>query len=227
VSLAQSTKKHDAGRIPGPVAIANCIEIVLFWTQANTHLAHTILHGRNAGSFVPSVGQANTLFGTIGTSYTTNLASYQPTGTSLTYLTIRDMTATTNPIFQSTAAAVAGTSASIAMPENVALVLTANTTLRGRGRKGRAYIPNWATNADASGGLAVSALTAAMNAFGTALISNMNAIGLTSTIANPARNAYIGYTGTTHAARAAGMNDVSSWTLKDLIWDTQRRRVQL
>src|SRR5215469_1213404 len=163
-SPPQSVKKKDAGRIPGPAAISNCVEIVITWFSPQSRLFHTILHGRNSGSFVPSVGSANTLMTALAGTWSTNLALYTPTTASFFALSVRDMTSPTLPLFASTIAGTAGTSASPAMPANVALVLTENVAMRGRGAKGRLYIPNWATNADAGNGSAIAAVQTAMNA---------------------------------------------------------------
>jgi len=222
----QSVKKKDAGRIPGPAVIAGCIEVIMNWTATNGRIIHTILHGRNLGTFTPSAASAQTLFAAISGNWSTNLALYSPTASQLTGLTVRDMSASTNLAFLSTGAAVSGTSASPGLPIQTALVLTANIAARGRGAKGRAYLPNWATNADAGNGLAIGAVGTALAAFGTALLSNFSASGLTSTIAKPARAHYLGFTGTDHPARNAAMVDVNSWTARDLVFDTQRRRVQ-
>ena len=66
--MAQSQKKVDGGRIGGPAVVPNCIEVVIFWNLVNGRIGHTILHGRNLGSFVPSAAIAETLRGNIGVS---------------------------------------------------------------------------------------------------------------------------------------------------------------
>jgi hypothetical protein len=226
VSIAHSTKKVDAGRIPGPAAVPNVVEIQLAWTGANARIFHNYLHASFAGSVTLSVAIANTVFSAISSGWNTNLALYSPTTCNMLRATVRDMTATTNPIFVSTAAAVAGTSASPGMPANVALVLTEQATQRGRGMKGRIFVPCWATNADASGGQALAAVQTAMNAFGTAIFNAMTAQSWTPCVAKPARQAYIGYSGASHNARAASSVQISGYTCQDLFWDSQRPRIK-
>jgi hypothetical protein len=225
MALPVSTRRTDAGRIAGAAAIPGCIEVVLQFLLANGRTGHVILHGRNLGSFIPAVPTANSLFTALSGHWSTAYGTtYAPIACAFSGLTVRDMSLTTNPIFQSTAAAVNGGSASLAMADEIALVLTAGTTARGRGRKGRMYLPCWATNADAAGGLAQGALTALLNTFGNNILADFAGAGMASTIANPARQAYMGVTGASHLARPAGTNDVTSWTLRDLRWDSQRRR---
>jgi hypothetical protein len=225
-----SQKKLDAGRIPGPVDNVPAWEILLIWQiTATGRQYHTTLNGGYTGtSPAVTVANANTIQSGIFSSYTTNIASFQPSDRTLQALWIRDMSSHTNPYVLATGAAVPGTSASIAMPENAAVVLTENVNVRGKGAKGRLYIPNWATNADAGGGVIAAAVQTGLNAWGTAIVSAIQGVtGLTAAVAKPARQAYIGVTGTSHPARAAGWSQVLSYTCRDLVWDTQRRRVQL
>lgn len=227
LSIAHSTKKVDAGRIPGPAAVPNCVEVAVRWTGANSKIFTSFFHGSFTGAFTPSVAIANSLFSAISTGWSTNLASFSPTGTNILGCTIRDMTSPANPIYQSSAAAVAGSSASPAMPVSVALVLTENVNIRGRGAKGRVYVPNWATNADAGGGIAAAGVQTGMNLFGTAVFNALTAQSLTPCVAKVARQAYIGYSGASHTARAATTTSIVNYTCRDLFWDTQRRRIQL
>jgi len=222
-----SQKRVDAGRLKGPITCPNTIEIILFWQTSAGRVYHTTCNGSFTGTFAVTATVANNLFAPIATSYTTNLASLQPTSYLLHHLTIRDMTAATNVAAASTAAAVAGTSASPAMPENLAAVLTEQVNMRGRGAKGRMYIPNWATNADAGGGVMAAGVQTGLNAFGTSLLGAIQGIALTPAVAKPERLEYIGVTGTHHFHRPAAPVQVSAYVCQDIIWDTQRRRVQL
>lgn len=226
MSLPVSTKKHDAGRALGPQAVPSCIEVILVWSTPAGRLFNTTIHGRNLGSFVPSVASANTLQTAVNTAFTANLAIYHPTTYTLFQVKVRDMSNVSNPQFTSTGAAAAGTSASINMPESNAIVLTENVNIRGRGAKGRIYIPNWATNADAGGGNILAAVQTALNTFGTSLLTMFTNNGMVACVAKPHRLAYMGVTGTSHTDRPAATADVVSYTCRDLLWDTQRRRTQ-
>lgn len=225
----QSTKKKDAGRIPGAAAVANVLEIRCLLGLANGKVASITFHGYNATMPAVNVALANTLMASLSSAWSTNLGSYMAAGTTpstFAAVYIRDMTNPGFPVFQSTSAAVLGTSASPAMPVNVALVLTENLNIRGRGAKGRVYIPGWATNADAGGGVAVGAVQTAVTAFGTAVFNAITSAGFTPAVAKVARAAYTGYTGTPHLQRNATWAQVISYSCRDAIWDTQRRRIQ-
>jgi hypothetical protein len=228
MTIPTSTKKKDAGRISGPASCANVCEIMGTWTLPNGRVIHGAFHGWASPLPSMSVGLANTLFGAFSSAWSTNLATYMHTGTSFNGVAIRDMTSPTNPIFLSTSAAVAGTSSStVAMPESMAIVLTENLNVRGRGAKGRVYLGGWSQSADVTTGGISSTVQAALNAFGTAVLNGINSNGMIACLAQVPRQQYIGYSGTNHPARPAGHPVVSSYTCRDLVWDTQRRRVQL
>jgi hypothetical protein len=113
------------------------------------------------------------------------------------------------------------------MPENAAIVMTENINIRGKGLKGRCYLGGWSTAADAGGGVIAAAAQTAVNNFGTAILNALNAQSLTPCVAQIARQQYQGITGTIHQARPMGHPTVLGYVCRDLVWDTQRRRVQL
>jgi len=224
--MPQSTKKVDGGRIGGPAVIPNCIEVIIPWTLANGRTGHSILHARNLGTFVPSVSSANTLQTAVVAAYQSNLLPFQATTVGHGNLSVRDMSAATNPIFVATSGGAAGTSASPAMPAQLALVLSAKAIQRGRGFNARYYIPGWATNADAGGGIAAPALVTALAAYATSLFNAFTASGLQPAVAHPHRQQYTGITGTVHPERQPTAVDLQAWVLKDNIFDTVRARVK-
>jgi hypothetical protein len=223
-----STRKHDAGRIPGPYNNAGVVEVLGQWTLPNGKIIHGAVYGYAATPPAVNVALANTIFGALSSAWSTNLATYMHTGTSFNSVTLRDMTSSSNPIAVSTSAGVAGTSAStVAMPESMAIVMTENLAIRGRGAKGRLFLGGWAQSADVTTGAISSAVQTAINAMGTAWLSALNTNIGQACINQAPRQQYIGFTGTTHPARPAGHPSVTAYTCRDLVWDTQRRRVQL
>jgi hypothetical protein len=106
----------------------------------------------------------------------------------------------------------------------VAAVLTEQIAARGRGLKGRVFLGGWDVGADAGNGIIAPAAVTAINNYGTAVFSAISAAQLTPCVAQPARQTYLGLTGTTHPARVAASVFVTSYTCRDNKWDTQRRR---
>ena len=84
----------------------------------------------------------------------------------------------------------------------------------------------FATNADAGGGVISATAQTGLNAFCTALFNAIQAQSLTPCVAQAPRQQYIGVTGTTHPQRNATHVSLTSYALRDLVWDTQRRRIQ-
>jgi hypothetical protein len=224
MTMPQSQRKIDGGRIPGSAEITNCIEIRMIFTLANGKQASVRTHGISEGTFVSSSAMANQLFTAISGHWVQRLAPHLNPTIVFTALGVRDMSLKTNPEFLSSLPAVPSTGTGDAMPQDVALVLTAEGLERGRGAKGRLYMPGWSENANAGGGIASASCVSALTAFGTDLRQDLNAVALTAAIAKPARNEYIGLTGAHHDARAAHATQVTAYICQNGEWDTQRRR---
>jgi hypothetical protein len=227
MTMPISQKKKDGGHIPGAQAVSNVIEIRFSVMLPNQKLIYHTAHGAFVGTAPSMATVAQALWSSISSAWSTNLAPLMSTATQFQQVFIRDMTAVTNAVFVGTGAAIPGTSASPAMPVNAAIVLTENVAQRGRGAKGRIYLGGFATNADVGNGLITAAAQTAINAFGTGLANAINAQSLTPCVAQVHRAQYQGVTGTVHAERQPSHVTVTSYTCQNLIWDTQRRRVQL
>ena len=220
----QSTRKVDAGRIPGKFAISGGVEIRLDFFGPSGQAAHIMLHGRNPGTVAVDSALANSLLASLGSAWATHIGIYVPTDCALGSCQVRDMSSADNAPFLSTGSGQQGTSTSPLLPLDVALVLTESIDKRGRGAKGRVYLPYWAANADAGNGLALPAVKTAMDGMGIDWKAAIQGAGLTPAVAKPARREYIGVTGTLHLERTASMATVMTYTCRDLHWDTQRRR---
>jgi hypothetical protein len=236
MSLAASTKKHDAGRIPGPWNCPGVVEIRMQQGLPNGKTIFSTIHGSYASAPSNMQGLANSLWSSLSSAWSANLAQYMHPQTTFQAVQIRDMASYTNPVFFGTGTAVPGTGTGVALPESNAIAMTENIASRGKGLKGRVFLGGWVQGADVTTGGISTAVQTAINAFGTAITAALNASTpqLTPCVAQAARYAYIGYTGTTHQARGnAGPPPVgthvtvNSYVCRDLVWDTQRRRVQI
>lgn len=218
-------KMPDPGRIPGPVVIPSCVAVILFWGNANSRTVLNILHGIVAGGFTPTAAICNALLAAIqGHVTTSGLGALHNNATSLFNVGIRDLRAANLPLVEGTAAPLIGTSVSPAMPASVALVATLRTSGAGRGFRGRVYVPNWATNAQTAAGQATAGAVTALSTFMGNVQTDMAAQGITLALAQPARATYTGTTGTVHPARTAAAQAVTSITVRNAIFDSQRRR---
>lgn len=217
----------DPGAIPGPKVISNGCMVRLNWNLTDGKIGHNILYGQYTGTPALSAALAQTMFVamTTGANWTT-MAAFLASTCSLASVTLLDVRSTVGVEFNSTGAAVPGTSASPALPDETAVVFTMHTTTRGPGGRGRMYIPGWATNSLATGNViaaaAVSAATAwVANAVGATITSNIG----TWSLGLPARAAYTSpITGRQFPARNSGCLAITSGSVKDNHWDTQRKR---
>ena len=224
MSVAQSTRKHDGGKIPGPYSIANLVEIRIYWATDNGKTVSGTLNGKHGGTFTVDSTLANTLLSGLGSSWVTRVGSYVSPGTSMNQVSVRDMSAIDNPQIFSNGTGHPGTGLGQVLPGESQIVLTENISGRGRGAKGRLYLPGWTAAADAGGGVIAGGVVTALGDMGTDWIGVITAAGLTPVVPKPARQAYIGLTGANHPARPAGSVDVVQYVCRDNHWDTQRRR---
>lgn len=217
----------DPGRIPGPELIDNCVQVRLAWALANGRVAYSVLHARKTAGQAVNVALATSFFTPLVASFSTanHLGSVISSNQVLTGSDMRDLSNPGNfPLVAATNSGAAGTGGTIALPPNVALVLTLRTAQAGQGFRGRVYQPGLASADDQAPGNASPATTAALTQWGADLQAAFNAAGLTWAIAQPARQAYTGHGGRQHPARNAGMVNVTSWVVRNAIFDSQRRR---
>ena len=230
MSLTQSTKKHDAGRIQGSWNCPSTVEVKMQLVLPNLKPMFHTLHGTYATPPANMQTLATSLFGSLSSAWSTNIGVHMHTATIFQNVYVRDMASFTNPVYTGTGTAVPGTGTGAALPLSNAIVLTENVASRGRGIKGRVYLGGWIQDADVTIGGISPAVQTLINALGTAWFNALNAQSLTPAVAQAPRAAYLGYTGTSHPARGTPGNGthiaVSSYTCRDLTWDTQRRRVQ-
>lgn len=215
----------DPGHVAGPKIAPNCAEIRLFFSQEDGKAAFVVLNGRYPGAFAGTVAQCNSILTALTTgAQWTALAAFLATTSALAVVQIRDINSAGNPYIQSTSSGAGGTSASPALPNEVAVVVTKRTAKTGPQNRGRAYVPGWATNAMGTGNVVAAAAVTALGNWAATWTTAMQAQGYTHCIAQPARAAYVGSTGASHPARAATTIDITSLAVRDNHWDSQRRR---
>jgi len=215
----------DPGAIGGPKIIPQTAEISLVWGTASGKFALNILDGLYSGPYAGTVAQATAIHTalTTGAGWTGLAAHIAPTA-SLTAVRIRDLNVAGSPILQSTSAPAPGTSSGSELPDEVAVVVTKRTALVGPQNRGRIYVPGWATTALGAGNTVAAAAVTALGAWANLISGALSNQGYVHVIGHPARQAYVGSTGTSHAARPAGTVPVTSVAVRDNHWDSMRRR---
>jgi hypothetical protein len=215
----------DPGYDRADHVIPNCIQVTLNWTLEDGHLAHNVLHGRVSGSFTPTAPVAQAIFAGLSTGAPwLNFASQLAPSTAFAGVSLRDLRTANNPLVTSTGAAVPGTGAGEALPNEMAAVLTLRTAFAGRSARGRIYSMGYSVAITAPGNVIAPSGVAGLAGWGANIQPVFAANGLTFCLGLPHRLAYVSAAGTPHAERLATTLDVTSTVVRDNHWDSQRRR---
>lgn len=215
----------DPGYVGGPVVIPSCAQISLVWTLESGKFGHNVLYGRYSGTFAGTPAQADAIMTalTSGAQWTALAAFLAPT-CNLGAVTIRNVAVANQALISSTLGSRPGTSASPALPNEVAVAITFRTALTGIQNRGRMYIPGWATNAMGAGNIVAAAAVTALQNWAALIPTALSGSGYVFVLGQQARAEYTGSTGTLHPARAAGSVPITSQVVRDNHWDSQRRR---
>ncbi len=223
---AVSLLSTDLGEIAGPIVIPQAAQITLRWALSDGKVGHNYLYGRYSGSYAGTQAQANAIM----TALSTGAPAVALLGTmalsgGLAGVDIRNVSVADQAIVSSSNALVAGTSAAQALPNEVAAVITLRTANAGRAFRGRMYVPGFAVDQMAVGNVMAPGLVTALGNWANTIIGALSPSGYTLVIGQRARAAYTSpTTGRTFAARPANTVTVTSLTVRDNRWDSQRRR---
>lgn len=217
----------DPGASAGPVVIPNAAKFMLVWQLADGKIGRNVLGGIVQPSFIATATLAEAFRAAVVSGATWSaLAAFLPTTVSLLRTEIQDIRSAGMTPVASTGASTPGTSASPALPSEVALVMTLRTARIGAQFRGRMYMPGWATNAIGAGDVAAAAAVTALQNFANNISTGISAGGGQWALLQPERQEYLGVTGTLHPARAANALPISATVVRDNHWDSQRRRGQ-
>jgi len=215
----------DPGAVGGPVLIPSCAQIVLHWFEEDGKNAHNVLYGRYSGPFAGTTTQANGIMTALTTGAAwTAMAAFLATSTSFAAVQIRNVAIQDQPIIGSTTPSAAGSSASAALPNEMAIVATLRTALAGQSGRGRMYVPGFATNALGAGNVISAAAVTAVQNWAATIPGALNTQGYVHVLGLRERAQYTGTTGTVHPARAANSVPITAVVVRDNHWDSQRRR---
>ncbi len=216
----------DLGRIAGPIVIPNAIEVDLVWNLTSGKQVKNVLHGQVAAGFNATAAIAQAVYAAIIASASwTAWKPFVNANASLAAVNLRDLRTANMPVVTSTGAATPGTGIATALPPGASLVISERTAQAGRGFRGRVYLPGLDSSllVAATGAASAAGNTAAVN-FMTAVSTALTASGITLSIANPARAAYVGRKGRAIAARANAIINVTSMVARLTALTSQRRR---
>lgn len=140
----------------------------MVFTLPNNDVALNVMHWQVDNALVFTSTFANALSDAIATAWTTDLRPVTTSGAHLERGVIEDLR--TVPYVSVTRTHhQAGSDGSIALPFQVASVISLHTAIGGRSGRGRVYIPGLCVDSVAAGGVMSSTLITALTDYATAL----------------------------------------------------------
>lgn len=200
-----------------PFIAGSTFEVRIVWTNNGEDFAVNVLHYLVPPAAVGDAAAATDYAADVQAAWTASgAAAYVDTNVGIDRVGVRDIRVA-NQAMQEAVVGAGGTSASDILPKGTALCVTTRTALAGRSFRGRIYQAGLAENANDANGNPVAACAAAVAAFWDDLRSvqvsgNTWTMGVTSRVQN----------GVT--LNPAVTNAVTSLLVRDLQWDSQRRR---
>jgi hypothetical protein len=205
-----------------PLVIPNTVQVRWFWTLNGVD-AVNVLHAIVQPAFVPTPAIASALFTSIATQYGGALTgSYVPTTTVFGGLDIRDIRAPNLAPIETTGFTLPGSDVAMALPNQVAAVLTLRTANAGKSFRGRIFMPGFSISAQGADGHMLPAFVDALSTFGSTLIASFSTNQMTLAVAS--RPVHDKDTGA--LIKAGFSTQVTQVVVRDNRWDTQRRRLQ-
>ena len=204
------------------VVVTNAGFCRLIWTQGGVPYAVNVLGIQNTAT----VTITQTLTNTVGTAIKASLASSQlnaqlgPT-IALSQIGLRSIHVANQPEFLDSGSPAPGTATGDVLPPQVSLCVTLRTALAGRSFRGRVFLPGFAESANGAAGAANAAVGTAAAAFLNAVNNNLSTSGLQMAIVSrPVHDA----AGAVIRAGFVTAVITGGIVVRDLVWDTQRRR---
>lgn len=193
--------------------IPDTVECRLVYTNGGADYAVNVLHYKVPPAFIVSSGNVAALAPFIATAWDTGAVSQRDLtadNVSLDRVGLRDLRAANLPLLEATLG-LAGFAVNDPMPQQTAYCITLRTNFAGRSFRGRVYLPGYAEGQnDSLGNPVANVRTAGVN-FMTDMMAHT--IG-----ANTLQLAVMSRTLVTSTV-------VTSVEGRDLVWDTQRRRL--
>lgn len=222
----------------GPdLVVANAAQVRLIWTLGDNQTGWLNVLGaiKLAGTVINQT-LANTLATAIRSQFIGNLQATMPPGTGFSTCGVRDVSAPQQTEYIGTGSAVFGNAAGDALPGGAAVCVSLKTALSGPRHRGRVYLSGFAELANGPFGSIDAGIGTSAVGFVTGVQTALAASGLTlAVISRPSYakqttvNVILPGGGTdvqtrSEPARPGEVNAVTSISMRNLVWDSQRRR---
>jgi|KBSSwiStaDraftv2_1062776.scaffolds.fasta_scaffold785265_1 hypothetical protein len=209
------------------VAKANVVTAILHWTFHGTPGVN-VIDCRVAAGYSVNGSLVNTLnTAIIGTFTSSSLNGVLASTTTYTGVGLRDMRTEGQAEVLSTNGTFPFVGVGLALPNQVAAVLTKRTALAGRFFRGRLYVGGFVDTANSATGRIDDAIVPIITSWGSALGAALTTNSLTPAVHSPA---YPSRPSSIPGApdlppHPETLTDITAWILRDQVWDTQRRRL--
>lgn len=213
--------------MPGNLPVPQGVQMILTWSGPDaTPEALTVMHLRNGGNTPIDASLALAVETAVKNAFNSSgIATHIIPGVLMSTVSIRDLSDLTRPAFSSnTVLASGGAVNATPLPANVSLCVSGVTGLRGASFRSRTYLWGFSVASVATTGgvdqATADSAAAFMNGLRTAMagLPNPLPVVVLSRFWTPPQGA----PGTERTTPL--MTNIANYVVKDLRWDTQRRR---
>lgn len=206
------------------LVLPGCVLIRLIWTRGGEDTAVNVIGAENPGSEPVDQALATALGTAIKASFVSSVqVNNVPTNWALARITIRNIDVEDQAEIPSVGAPQAGANVNHSLPPQVALCVTLRTAKAGPSFRGRVYIPGWSEDTNDVNGFCLAAAAEQARLFVDNIKDDLGANGLTMAVLSRPRDAQP-LAVPPVLAYAGQSTPVTSVDMRNLVWDTQRRR---
>jgi len=204
--------------------VPNSARMRIDWNLGGT-LCSNVFGGKATGSGTVTQATADALRDIVtGAWNSSGLAPHFPPTSGLLRVAIRNVNTADLPEFTSSISGVPGTAATESLPRGVAAVVTFKTAKAGKRNRGRAFMSGLSEDENSSSQTISPAAEAACVAFWSAIDANLGGTGYDFAVISPALPARLDHNGNTLPAELANSEPITSVTMRNTQWGSQRRR---
>lgn len=206
------------------LVIPQGVLVRLIWRRGGADTAVNVLGATNVSAIAINQSLANSVGAAIKSSFNSTLAASVGTDVSLSQIGLRNINVANQAEFLDVNAVQAGLEGtSSLLPPQISLAVTLRTALAGPSYRGRVYLYGFTEAINDAGSLAIAATGTAAVSFVTGIQTALAAAGLTLAVLSRPQDAQP-LAVPPKLAKAGWATPVTSIVLRNLAWDTQRRR---
>lgn len=206
------------------LVIPQAVLVRLVWKRGLDDAAINVLGAINIGAIAINQSLANTVGAAIkGAFSSSGFAAIVGQDVALSEVGLRNINVANQAEFPHTAGPVSGTNVGELLPPQICLVITHRTALAGPSYRGRTFLWGFTEASNTGGSVCLDSAADAALAFLVAVQGVLAANGLTLAVLSRPRDAQVAPL-PIKPAKAGWATPVTSLIIRNLGWDTQRKR---